>query len=260
MRTMVPCRCGFCRKMILRRKSRVPKDGDPCFCSCSCRADWHKRTTGSLVGRRFGTLVVVGISRHVKYRHQKWVCRCDCGISIEVQAGNLLSGHTATCGSGNHYTGSSHHNFIHGARNSRTYHIWKHIRQRCMNPKDSRYSDYGGRGIKVCPRWGSYLNFLTDMGEAPTGMSIDRKDNNGNYCPENCRWATPVEQANNSRKNVRVTIGGETRTLAEWCRLTGAKYKTVWARIHDGVPAQSVLNAPIAEAKAGQLALFGEKP
>lgn len=103
------------------------------------------------------------------------------------------------------------------------------MKLRCTNPNNHAYKDYGGRGIKVCDRWiNSFENFLADMGERPSKeYSIDRIDVNGNYCPENCRWATRTEQCNNRRSNIRIEYKGETHTLKEWCDIYDMKYALV---------------------------------
>ena len=105
--------------------------------------------------------------------------------------------------------------------------------KRCNNPKDKRYKNYGGRGIKVCDRWHKFENFYADMGDKPMGMSIDRINNNGNYAPENCRWATPFEQANNTVKNRKIIFKGKTLTVAQWSRELGIKRTTLSGRLNN---------------------------
>jgi hypothetical protein len=104
----------------------------------------------------------------------------------------------------------------HNQVGSRTYKSWAQMRGRCNRPGHIEYKRYGGRGIKVCVRWNTFENFLEDMGERPAGKTIDRIDPNGSYEPGNCRWATPKEQARNKRNNVILTIGGVSKTVAEW--------------------------------------------
>jgi hypothetical protein len=98
---------------------------------------------------------------------------------------------------------------------------------------DPKYPDYGGRGIVVCERWDSFENFLADMGERATGLTIERNDNNGHYEPGNCRWATPKEQANNTRRNIVITFRGETMTLAQWACSLGMDYHALYWRIEN---------------------------
>ena len=116
----------------------------------------------------------------------------------------------------------------------REYRTWSNMKSRCLNPKNGRYHDYGGRGITICPRWLRFANFITDMGICPKGMTLDRIDNDGNYEPGNCRWATWIEQARNSRKNIWATIRGETKIFSEWCALFGISKSTASARLRRG--------------------------
>lgn len=113
------------------------------------------------------------------------------------------------------------------------YTCWINIKQRCYNPNCSSYPWYGGCGITVCKRWRrSFADFASDMGDKPTPQhSIDRIDPSGNYCPENCRWATRKQQARNAKNNRLITIGGVTRTLSGWCEVTGVSPSVASARI-----------------------------
>jgi len=142
-----------------------------------------------LAGKRPGRLEVlfyVGGNR--------WVCVCECGARVVVLGASLRKGRTKSCGCLARERATKH-----GMSRSRAYGIWKAMMQRCYNPNCSAYAYYGGRGIIVCECWHSFVNFLIDMGEPPPGLSIDRINNDGNYEPTNCRWATPSEQNQNRR-------------------------------------------------------------
>jgi hypothetical protein len=132
----------------------------------------------------------------------------------------------------------------HGLRNKRAYGVWCGMNNRCRNKNDPAYPDYGGRGIAVCDAWKKFSQFYADMGDPPSGHSIDRIDNDGNYEPGNCRWATRTEQSRNRRNNVLFTFKGETHPLSVWAARFGLKYKTVHLRVRNGWDIYKALSTP----------------
>lgn len=134
-------------------------------------------------------------------------------------------------------------------RYSPTYVSWLCMRKRCTDAGHVNAKHYVRRGITICPRWNDYALFLADMGERPNGLSLERVDNNGNYSPENCRWATHVEQCSNRRSNVFITWLGDTYTLKQWSELLELPYKTLWMRKAAGWPVERMLTERIRRAK-----------
>lgn len=183
------------------------------------------RAPEDLTGRRFGHLVVIERNGVSPAGGPRWFCRCDCGSTKLVVTGNLKCGRTLSCGCLRRAMNPLRAR-THGHSKTRTYCIWVGMFQRCENPKSSAFARYGGRGIRVCERWSDFAAFLSDMGEAPEGRSIDRIDNDGPYSPENCRWADRATQVNNRRKTRRVNGV----PLSEVAASTGANYFTLWSR------------------------------
>lgn len=134
---------------------------------------------------------------------------------------------------------------------SPTYAVWSNMRQRCDNPNNSAFANYGARGIAVCARWATFENFLADMGHPPSGMTLEREDNHGPYSPENCRWATPVEQGQNKRNNRLLTIDGETLTISAWGRRYGLAVGTIHHRLETGWPDRAAVTCPAKWNRVG---------
>ena len=189
-------------------------------------------------GTRFGRLVILARDG------TRISCRCDCGAETVVSLANLTTGHTVSCGCLRIET-TVRRSLKHGAsrrgRKTAAYRIWVGMRKRCENARCKSWPDYGGRGIRVCARWESFQAFLADMGEPPPGMSIERMDNDGDYEPGNCRWATRREQHENTRRTRLLSHGGRTQTLASWAREIGVSHSTILTRLRRGWPLDRAL-------------------
>lgn len=208
------------------------------------------------VGARFGRLVVIGDGGRNpgNDHHRLWLCRCDCGAEKAVLPSSLRRGKSASCGCLRHEFASARL-ATHGLSKTPEYETWGRLRQRCTNPKHPDYPDYGGRGIRVCERWDSFENFLADMGPRPSRRySIDRKDVNGDYAPENCRWATIRQQSRNKRNNVWIEHDGKRMILEDWAKETGLPRTTLEQRVWRGWPDDLVVTAPHGyRPKAGRV-------
>lgn len=200
-----------------------------------------------MIGRVFSYFTVVALER-THNLGKAWRCQCVCGKQRVYQSNELLSGRRKSCGC-KRWDAARQGKCVsktHGMTKTPTYKSWHNMKSRCYNTSDPYYSKYGGRGIKVCARWvDSFENFLSDIGERPAGKSLDRIDINGDYSPENCRWATTKEQNRNRSDTRWVTLNGETRSLAEWCEIRGVPGGLVRKRIAEmGWPAEQAFNTP----------------
>lgn len=189
-----------------------------------------------LTGQKFGRLTVIGLDDKPG-RKTYWICKCDCGNVKSVRSDSLQGGRIKSCGclKVEQDKKNLHSNRTHGQCFTRMYFIWQKMKARCGNIHDTRYHRYGGRGISVCDEWkNSFENFYKWSIENgySDDLSIDRIDNDGNYCPENCRWITNKEQCNNRSTNIKITIGNSTRTLTEWCDIFNLDYGNIIGRYH----------------------------
>lgn len=184
-----------------------------------------------LTGQIFGRWTVSSRSNNDINGQAHWLCRCDCGVEARVNGTNLRTGKSVSCGCFKDESVSARSK-THGLTQSRTYRIWANMLSR-TNQKHIRAVDYADRGIGVCESWKKFDQFLADMGECPSDQhSIDRINNDLGYSQENCRWATQIEQANNTRANNTVSLNGDTKSLAQWSRETGINYSTLRNRVN----------------------------
>ena len=187
-------------------------------------------------GQRCGSLTAIedkGMSTNQNgYKYHYWLCVCDCGNTVLAKVPMLNNGRTNNCGC---MTSSkiSKAGTKHGLSNTRLNGIWRKMKDRCNNPKCPSYKNYGGRGINVCDEWQSFEPFYewAINNGYRDDLTIDRVDVNGNYEPQNCRWADYKTQANNTRRNVYLSYQGETKTLAEWVEITGISRSALEWRI-----------------------------
>lgn len=190
-----------------------------------------------LKGKIFGALTVIDVS-HQKNRRTYWMCQCSCGNTKAFGRDKLTTGVAVSCGclsnhSGRFKTKHGASNSAKGGRPTVEYSTWLGIKDRCNNPKNSKYARYGGRGIKMCDKWSeSFQSFLDDVGKRPKNKSsIDRIDVNRGYEPGNVRWATQLEQMKNTSKNRIVYIGGVGKPVAEWCHINNLDPEVAYGRL-----------------------------
>jgi hypothetical protein len=210
-----------------------------------------------LTGLKFGMVTVqsfYGIKQRSKPRgsstngNSLWECLCECGKNFITQGDCLKRINHISCGCYKNQLVSlrtkTHGLSYRGGHNTpfkSEYTTWVEIRQRCRNPKSTAYKNYGGRGIKICDRWQDFENFFADMGQKPTpNHCIERIDNDGDYTPENCKWATRMEQARNTRKNIYLTIEGVKKPFSQLVSESGVKYMTAFSRYRKGLPIAEV--------------------
>jgi hypothetical protein len=193
--------------------------------SCGCLI--HTERKLDLVGMYFGELKVIKFLGVDKGNYM-WQCICSCGNVIRTSSGSLRNKKIQTC---HKCTNKKHGHSVLG-RKTPEYTAWCNMLARCRNEDHKQYHAYGGRGIKVCDRWLSFENFFVDMGMRTSNKhSIDRINNDGNYEPSNCRWATRKEQANNTRRNRFLTYGSTTMTLTEWGSFLDMKEDALWTKL-----------------------------
>lgn len=207
-----------------------------------------------LIGKKFGRLIITKILLEKdKDTYPLCECCCECGNVIIARINNIKSGNTRSCGC---YKKEKiiEASRTHGLSKSSVYRAWNHMKNRCYNRKIKDYVEYGGRGIIVCSEWkNSFEQFYEDMGESPSkSHSLDRIDTNGPYAKWNCRWATPRQQSNNTRRNHILTHNGKSMTIAGWSRELDIKQETISMRVRRGYSVEKALYKGILPKKGSK--------
>lgn len=226
------CECGN-RKSIPGSHLR---GGTTKTCGCSHR-ELCMRTLKDITGQVFSRLTVIKRVTPIGVKPVLWLCSCSCGKEISTTGDRLRSGASKTCGCSRIGRARTH-----GQSTIPEYRVWRAMKDRCLNPKDRGYKNYGGRGIKVCERWHKYENFIADMGRRPSDeFSIERRNVNGNYEPSNCYWMEFCKQSRNRRFVSYLEWNGERDTLASWSRRLGVSYQTARERMMKGWTPKEIL-------------------
>ena len=194
-------------------------------------------------GDKYNKLTAVKFSHRNKKYQSYWLFKCICGKEKNICVNNVKNGGTKSCGCIKKEQDLKNLNSVkHGMTETKIYRTWAAMKRRCLNKNNARYKDYGGRGIKVCEEWLEFENFFGDMGDKPKGKSLDRIDNNGNYCKENCRWADIFTQMNNTRRNHLLTYERKTQTIAQWSEELGINSMIILYRINKGWSIKKTFN------------------
>ena len=201
------------------------------------------------IGLRYGRLVIISWEGKRGY-HTYVKCKCDCGNTKSIRLYRLETGETKSCGCIRKelFEETRKDWTTHGKANTRLYTIYKSMKDRCYSVKHKSYSNYGGKGIEICDEWlEDFMNFYNwaHNNGYKDNLTIDRIDSKGNYEPNNCRWATSKEQANNTSRNINITYQGETRTIKQWSEHLGINYYTLLRRYNSGWNAEDMLTKPV---------------
>lgn len=200
-----------------------------------------------MTGQRYGRLSVIEMAGHNKHRQRLWRCVCDCGETTEVLGFLLRQEQTRSCGCLAREA-IANVNKKHGKSGTQIFNVHSAMMDRCYMQTNHAYKNYGGRGITVCGRWHDFENFYADMGDKPKGMTLERIDNHGPYSPDNVRWASYKDQANNRRSNVVLEFQGRKQTMQQWSDEMGLKIQTVWARLNRGWSVDRALTEEVRHA------------
>ena len=202
-----------------------------------------------LTGQRFGRLTVIcRADNYIKpngHKESEWLCKCECGKKSVITRTNLKRARSCGCSQGKYIYSSK---VTHGQSDSRLYRIWQNMKNRCYNHNVDRYDRYGGRGITVCDEWRNNFQAFYDwamINGYSDSLSIDRINIDGNYTPDNCRWITMPEQADNKSTSRIFEYNGSSHTVSEWSKISGISRDVIWNRIKRGWSIEKVLSQPV---------------
>lgn len=192
-------------------------------------------------GEKIGRLTVLERAENTKSNKAQWLCLCDCGNKVVIPRSSFIRG-TKSCGC-LRSDWAKENNRIHGMKKTRLYRIWSGMKDRCCNPNSKYWGRYGGRGICVCDEWKNFIDFYEWSLESGYSekLTLDRIDNNGDYCPENCRWSTYKQQENNRSNNRILVHNGESHTISEWSEIVGIDQRLISQRLYHGWSAYRAL-------------------
>lgn len=211
----------------------------------------------NIVGQKFSRLTVLKLIGRDKHQSILWLCECECGNKIKVNTTSLKTGNTKSCGCLQKEKAIKtlmSFSITHGlsrdanGKKTRLFRIWNGIKTRCLNPNTDNYSSYGARGIKMCKEWISDFKEFHDWAinnGYSDNLTVDRIDNNGNYAPNNCRWATFKTQANNKSNNVMLKFKGHTLNLKQWSETLNMNYRALEARLRRGWSIEKTLTTQL---------------
>ena len=240
------CLCA-CGNKVVVEQSKL-KSGHTKSCGCLRKNDLEE-----LIGHKFGLLCVIeeAPTKKVGDKFRRYIrCECACGNIVDVRMDQLLDGNTKSCGClVKDRSVLPLPDYTNEVALKKAKSIFKNIKQRCYNSNNTRFKHYGGRGIIICNSWlESFDNFLKDMGIPPSHKhQLDRINNDGNYCPENCRWVTNQENNRNKQSDFDVTYKGETKQLREWVEELDLDFSTVKKRLLCGWDVEKSFTLPVGE-------------
>lgn len=204
----------------------------------------HHTKAPDKTGKSFGDWLVIKRDGSMKYGGAAYLCRCKCGTERRISSGSLGAGGTLSCGCDNKKT-FAERSVTHGMSKHPMYLAWCRIKDRCYNRRHTYYPRYGGRGIGLCERWMDFTKFYSDNIQSwRAGLTIERIDNNGQYEPDNCRWATRAEQSRNRSNTVLMTLGDVTQPLSVWSEFVGIPQNTLRTRKRAGWSDEKALTTP----------------
>lgn len=232
------CDCGNIKEI---RKDHL-LSGNTKGCGCLRKIKPFKLRR-DLTGQKFEKLTVLSFAYMDNKHRSYYLCQCECGNKKVIKGQALLQGDAKSCGC-SRYSNRIKHNLS----NTRLYKIWNHMINRCYNPKDQAYKNYGKRGISVCAEWKNDVSSFYCWALAngyQDDLTIDRKDNNGNYSPENCHFVNYKIQSNNRRSNHSIKINNETHNLTEWAKIYNIHYSTIIQRLKRGWSEYDAVTTPL---------------